>query len=184
VTSTGYGDLYAIDGPDKYFTSNFGGTSSASPIVTGAVILLQSVYKHVAGNYLSPAQVRTFLRSTGKAQTNGTYSAATFPIGPLPNVPAAIQAAVNSGSVAEHNASGSVGVAPNPSGGMFYFTFPGNARHVSVVICDATGREVFRHTTEHGGATIADLSGRAAGLYLARINCDDHMEIKKLVLAQ
>ncbi len=184
VTTTGYGDLYAIDGPDKYFTSNFGGTSGASPIVTGAVTLLQSVYKHVTGGYLSPAQVRIFLRNTGKAQQSGTYDVVNHHIGPLPDVFTAIDVALASGGVAEH-AIGDVEVFPNPGTGMFYMKLPATATNAAVTVCDAVGHEVWRTTGPSTTGTVTvDLSGKAPGIYLARIACGDMSVVKRLVVVE
>ncbi len=95
VWSTGYGGAYNAEGENYFYTSGFSGTSSASPIVTGACVLLQSVYKSTSGNVLTPAQVRAFLMSTGQPQQAG-INPVTQNIGPLPNVLAAIQSALAS----------------------------------------------------------------------------------------
>ncbi len=89
VTTLGYGDAYAAEGVNLNYTHTFSGTSSATPIVTSAAAILQSVYKEVTGNYLTPAQIRQHLRATGQAQTSG-INPATQNIGPYPNVRAAI----------------------------------------------------------------------------------------------
>lgn len=93
VWTTGYGDAYSAEGVDLYYTSSFGGTSSASPIVTGAVTLLQSAYKSTSGGVLSPAAMLQALRSTGSPQQSGTNPASQN-IGPLPNVGAALGSAL------------------------------------------------------------------------------------------
>jgi hypothetical protein len=89
VTTTGYGNLYAAEGTNYWYTSSFGGTSSASPIVTNAVAGLQGVHKAVTGQVLTPAQVRTALRNTGAPQQAGANPISQN-IGPRPNVAAAI----------------------------------------------------------------------------------------------
>ena len=49
VTTTGYGDAGGVSmGPTSY-TADFGGTSSASPIVVGAILLIQSYCKNYLG---------------------------------------------------------------------------------------------------------------------------------------
>ncbi len=101
VVTTGYGGLYNLEGPDLYYTSSFGGTSSASPIVAGACVLLQSAYKQATGLVLTPQQVRDYLRNTGSPQQPSDPpfcepSPECENIGPRPNLAAAISAAVPS----------------------------------------------------------------------------------------
>ncbi len=70
VTTTGYGNLY--NGSfNTHYTATFSGTSSATPIVAGAVACLQGVAK----NYLivlTPAEIREALRKTGTPQKGDT----------------------------------------------------------------------------------------------------------------
>lgn len=83
VVTTGFGDLQG--GAEKIqYTAQFGGTSGASPIVTGAAAALSSIAKE-RGRVLTPTEVRDLLVSTGQAQacTGGK-------IGPLPDLRAAI----------------------------------------------------------------------------------------------
>jgi len=47
------------------YTENFGGTSAACPYTAGAIASLQDAAKTLQGAYLSPAQVRSLLASTG-----------------------------------------------------------------------------------------------------------------------
>jgi hypothetical protein len=86
VTTLGYGDLFNPTGnEDQFYTSSFSGTSSASPIVTGAVADLQGVSLAAGKGNASPAALRQLLRDTGTPQ-----SADARQIGPLPNLQAAI----------------------------------------------------------------------------------------------
>lgn len=94
VWTTGYGSAYNAEGENYFYTSGFSGTSSASPIVTGACVLLQSVFKNTTGSVLTPAQVRSHLITTGQAQQAG-INPVSQNIGPLPNVYAAIQSALS-----------------------------------------------------------------------------------------
>ena len=91
VFTTGYGG-YATYGGDanQRYTSSFSGTSSATPVVTSAVALLQSVAIRLLERRLSPAEMRQLLVDTGRAQTGA--NATTAPIGPLPNLAAACEA--------------------------------------------------------------------------------------------
>lgn len=86
VTTTGYGDAGLGDPSDlrQRYTDNFGGTSSASPTVVGAILAIQGVLKENAADPLAPYQMRQLLIDSGTAQTGIDH------IGPLPNVPAAL----------------------------------------------------------------------------------------------
>jgi len=59
VATTGYGDLFAPGGdPTRAYTENFSGTSSASPIVAGAVASIQGIAKDRFGVPLLPFYIR------------------------------------------------------------------------------------------------------------------------------
>ncbi len=68
VTTTGYGDLQGGKSKNKIYTASFAGTSSASPIVVGAVACLQSIVKSKGDAPLSYIKIRDVLRSTGSIQ--------------------------------------------------------------------------------------------------------------------
>lgn len=89
VYTTGYGSLYSAEGKNRWYTATFAGTSSASPIVAGACLLLQSAYFAGTQSFLTPALVRSHLRATGSAQQAGTYPVSQN-IGPRPNASAAL----------------------------------------------------------------------------------------------
>jgi hypothetical protein len=87
VVTTGYGHLWNADGPNYAYTDSFAGTSSAAPIVAGAVACCVGYWK----NYVSPAlpspdYIRNLLISTGTPQVNP----GTGHIGPRPDLLAAI----------------------------------------------------------------------------------------------
>jgi subtilisin family serine protease len=88
VATLDYGDLQACAGTDRHYTGQFSGTSSASPIVAGAAILVQSAAKQLGRDVLSPAQLRELLRATGTPQAGDTREA----IGPRPDVARALDA--------------------------------------------------------------------------------------------
>jgi hypothetical protein len=71
VTSAGYGDLFSPGGDRRqFYTSSFGGTSSACPIVSGALAALQGVHRQANGGAVLDAwQLRTLLRTTGTPQS-------------------------------------------------------------------------------------------------------------------
>lgn len=85
VWTLGYGDLHSGSGKDEYYTSDFGGTSSASPIVVGAVGAIQGyLYLHDRER-LDPMTMRALLTQTGTGQEPSSKH-----IGPLPNIRNAI----------------------------------------------------------------------------------------------
>jgi subtilisin family serine protease len=87
VATLDYGDLQECSGVDRHYTGEFSGTSSASPIVAGAAILVES-YARAHHRVLSPGDVRTLLHDTGTPQVGG----AREPIGPRPDLARALQA--------------------------------------------------------------------------------------------
>ncbi|TET45145.1 T9SS type A sorting domain-containing protein [candidate division TA06 bacterium] len=89
VVTTGYGDLYSAEGDTLWYTNSFSGTSSASPIVAGAVACCVGYWTaNISSTPPSPAYVRTLLTNTGTPQI--------FPpsgsIGPRPDLAAAFAA--------------------------------------------------------------------------------------------
>lgn len=87
VATTGYGDLFG-DSDNNLYTASFSGTSSASPIVASAVVLIQSVRKARGMAPLSAPEMNQLLKATGTPQGAAT---AAQRIGPLPNIPAAAE---------------------------------------------------------------------------------------------
>jgi serine protease len=79
VVTTGYGDLMNA-GPDRKYTARFSGTSSATPIVSGAVAVVSSIAKE-QGRLITPLELREALRSTGVSQGAVTSAkrAGSFP---------------------------------------------------------------------------------------------------------
>jgi subtilisin family serine protease len=67
VWSTGYGDLYVGAGEHQWFTDTFSGTSSASPIVAGALACVQGVAR-ARGTPLNPQRARQMVRDHGTDQ--------------------------------------------------------------------------------------------------------------------
>ena len=86
VTTCGYGDAQGGASENRWYTHRFSGTSSASPIITGAVACLQGIAKAKLGAPLSPAKVRDILMKTGTRQVAGPGVPLSQRIGPLPNL--------------------------------------------------------------------------------------------------
>jgi hypothetical protein len=94
VVTCGYGNLQGGTNEDLWYTNNFSGTSSASPIVVGAIACLQGVLVAAGEPALNPAQVRNFLRNTGSLQQNGPSGTTAQRVGNRPDLRALIDAAV------------------------------------------------------------------------------------------
>ncbi|MDR5771154.1 MULTISPECIES: S8 family serine peptidase [unclassified Caballeronia] len=68
VTTTGYGDLQALPGNDRNYTSKFSGTSSATALSVGAVAVVQSHSLYKFGVMLHAGRIGAILALTGAAQ--------------------------------------------------------------------------------------------------------------------
>jgi hypothetical protein len=87
VYTTGYGSLFNGGGDeDQYYTATFNGTSSASPIVTGASACLQGHYMATYGVTMSSDNIRDVLVATGTPQLGDT----SIHIGPRPDLLSAV----------------------------------------------------------------------------------------------
>ncbi len=86
VTTCGYGDLQGGGNQDLWYTDTFSGTSSASPIVVGAVGCMQGALKAAGRVPLTPARAREVLRATGSPQQDTPGRPATQRIGNRPNL--------------------------------------------------------------------------------------------------
>lgn len=86
VTTTGYGEFFGAQlDEDFWFTDVFSGTSSASPIVTGVVAVMQGIAKR-NGTQLTPRQARSLLRAHGSPQQDAPGRPATQRIGLRPDL--------------------------------------------------------------------------------------------------
>jgi serine protease len=85
VVTMGYGNLYNGGTEDQWYTNTFSGTSSASPIVTGAAASLQGAARAASLADRSPLAMRQLIASTGTPQNPNAKN-----IGPRPNLRAAM----------------------------------------------------------------------------------------------
>ena len=92
VTTTGYGDAQGGKDENRWYTLRFSGTSSASPIVTGAVSCIQGHAQAKLGHPLKPKDVRDLLIKTGTPQEKGPGVPLAQHIGPQPNLIKALKA--------------------------------------------------------------------------------------------
>lgn len=85
VTTCAYGDLQGDPEPEiQWYTSQFSGTSSATPIVTGAVVAVQGMIKADFAFALDAFLMRDLLAQTGSPQQASSHN-----IGPRPDIMAA-----------------------------------------------------------------------------------------------
>ena len=68
VTTCGYGSLQGGASEDLWYTDDFNGTSSAAPMVVGAIASLQGALRATRRSQLGPAVMRELLRTTGSPQ--------------------------------------------------------------------------------------------------------------------
>ncbi len=141
VVTTGYGSAYAAEGPNKEYSDNFGGTSGASPIVVGAVTLLQSLSINSTGNTLSRDVIRDVLVNTGKPQVAGVLFPVSEKIGPLPNVFAAANYLIDQLGIEETYNKNGFSVFPNPNSGSFAVYVP-NEQVNTISLRDVSGKEI------------------------------------------
>ncbi len=86
VTSTGYGDLQGGSNRNEWYTDSFSGTSSASPIVVGALACVQGTLRRYGRTQLSPLRARHLLRSTGSPQQDASGRPSSQRIGNRPDL--------------------------------------------------------------------------------------------------
>lgn len=84
VRTTGYGSIFSENNCD--YTATFSGTSSATPIVAGACMLIQEAALAGLGRPLTSWEMRDALMASGQAQAGDTSEH----IGPLPDIIEAI----------------------------------------------------------------------------------------------
>ena len=90
VTTAGYGDLDNGGGDNNgTYTSVFGGTSSASPIITGAAMILQGLYKANTSDRLTSFEMRELLSNPATGTPQGTDVAGYISV--MPNLRAIIE---------------------------------------------------------------------------------------------
>jgi hypothetical protein len=89
VTTCAYGDLQGGASEDVFYTDVFSGTSSASPIVVGALAALQGAAR-ANGQQLTPSECRGHLRGSGSPQQASSSAPVGQRIGNRPDLRALI----------------------------------------------------------------------------------------------
>ncbi len=86
VTTCAYGDLVGGSNQNTWYTDTFSGTSSASPIVVGAIACIQGILSANGKVKLTPARTRAILRRTGSLQQDAPQRSIKQRIGNLPDL--------------------------------------------------------------------------------------------------
>ncbi|MDX8350871.1 S8 family peptidase [Cognatiyoonia sp. IB215182] len=115
VVTAGYGTLDPGTGPDDRYSNSFGGTSSATPIVTGAGMVVQAMHENATGARLSPAQMRLILSNPATGTPQGPTVAGN--IGVMPNLRAILEGDLGlSADVYVRDNAGDDGSVPSTGG--------------------------------------------------------------------
>ena len=98
VTTLGFGDLQPGAGDatqatdhNRLYTDTFAGTSSASPIITGAVACVQGALRAANRPVMMPSAIRQLLRTTGSPQQSAPNRPASERIGSRPDLRTILQ---------------------------------------------------------------------------------------------
>ena len=86
VTTCGYGDRQGGLDENLWYTDVFGGTSSASPMIVGALACIQGALKAAGKPVLTPIAARDLLRNFGALQQDAPGRPATERIGNRPDL--------------------------------------------------------------------------------------------------
>jgi hypothetical protein len=89
VTTLSYGELQDKPGDDRDYTDNYAGTSSATPMVTGALALIQSYAMEQHHLYLNAEQMHLLVMASGYDDASEAGSE-VLPMGARPNVQGAL----------------------------------------------------------------------------------------------
>ncbi len=143
IVTTGYGNLYNGGSAQTQYTSSFGGTSGASPMVTGSALALQGIHKEAKNSYLPPVTIRQILTDTGVPNLGSRY------IGPRPDLAAAANAVLTAANVelGDFRLVLDMSVSPNPVRGDANIRFRlDEDGPVRVDVVDVRGRILTRLT--------------------------------------
>lgn len=175
VLTSGYGD-YSIIGNDfnQQYTM-FSGTSSATPVVASCVAVIQSYYKSLTGSYLSSAEMKDVLQTTGIPQSNALYPGN---IGPLPNMKEAIIATQSLG-LKDLEDSAQFNIYPNPFQNEFRIVGGNGVNQVKLEMYSAMGQLIL--STKFVQQTSINTDDLAKGVYFLRLSHDENLTTKKII---
>ena len=176
IVTTGYGDLYNGGPLQTRYTDEFGGTSGASPMITGSALCLQGIAKYYQHGPLLPHELRELLNSTGVPHLDPTKE-----IGPRPDLEAAAAPLLDLSAAPGEGTAGGLAVTglPNPftQGASIHFTLPADGE-AALSVFDVQGRciRTMRDPGARAGANVMVWDGKddggrdlASGVYLFRL---------------
>lgn len=177
VFTSGFtGGSFLIGGDPNQGYTNFAGTSSATPMVASCVIVLQSYYHGLTGNYLSPLEMKNLLINTGIPQGTSVPGH----IGPLPNMQSALAAIDAMLSVQNFN-NFSVTFFPNPTEGKLNYSFSNvEESKIDFQVLDVMGRKIIQieKKTSEG---ILDISDLPSGIYFLKAKSGETEFVKRII---
>ncbi|MDR6923176.1 MULTISPECIES: S8/S53 family peptidase [Chryseobacterium] len=174
VLAAGYGSYQKYDNDNNRTYNYFSGTSSATPTVASAAVLIQSFYRQNTGQYLTPAAMKNLLVSTGIPQ-GGTDT--NKKIGPLPNVKNAILQLEGSFAAPVKNMLPlEIKIYPNPAGN--YIALKGGEnKKLDIEIINMQGRSVIKNSVSTDERM--DISSLPPGQYMININEGQRRVVEK-----
>ena len=172
VLAAGYGSYATYDGDGNRTYTQFNGTSSATPVVASAAVLVQSYYHQQTGNYMTPAQIKELLISTATPQGGNT----TQKIGPLPNVKTAIEKINQTLKITDVVRPLELKIYPNPANQILHIASTEN-NTFSYEIYNLIGQRILTGTTKDE-IRVSDLS---KGNYFIKITDGKRIVVEKFI---
>lgn len=176
VLAAGYGDWKKYDNDNNRTYTMFSGTSSATPIVASAAILIQSYYFQKTGQYMNSVDMRNLLVNTGVTQGGNLMTK----IGPLPNIKTAIESLDNTNIFSRRATLNplKVEVYPNPSS-QYISVRNLEDKNINFEIISMTGQSVLKNTTSSDKKI--DISHLPNGTYLINATDQQRRVVEKFI---
>lgn len=175
VLAAGYGSWAQYDNDINRKYTLFSGTSSATPVVASAAILIQSYYFQKTGQYMAPADMKNLLISTGIPQ-GGNLSTN---IGPLPNIKAAIEyldSVLSAKSIILNPLK--IEIYPNPAS--HYISIKSNEKkNIDFEIINMNGQSVLKGSTSSDNKL--NISNLPKGVYIINATDGQRRVIEKFI---
>lgn len=172
VMAAGYGYYATYDNDPNRTYILFSGTSSATPIVASAAILVQSYYFLQTGKYLTPSEMRKLLVTTAIPQGGNTAQN----IGPFPNVKAAIENLNKTLNITDQIEPLSAKIFPNPTNNILNVSTKEN-NNLSYEIFNLTGQLILKGNTKEQ-IQVGHLS---KGTYIIKISDGKRLIVEKFI---